>query len=120
MNAEQRSALRKLAEEATPGPWYSGSDYVTADLTFDSVLLQLNSTGSAADWFDLGYIAAANPQAILQLLDYIETLEKDAARYRWLSEYFVSDRADLDDALVACESMVALNIMIDAALGETE
>lgn len=33
-------------------------------------------------------IAACNPSSIRELLAYVESLEKDAARYRWLREQF--------------------------------
>lgn len=78
MNAEQRSALRKLAEGATPGPW---SKYLN---TMDDVIVRkMNEAGYEqcvisykSHYKNADYIAAANPSAILQLLDYIETLEQ--------------------------------------------
>lgn len=78
MNAEQRAALRKLAEEATPGPW---SKYLN---TMDDVIVRkMNEAGYEqcvisykSHYKNASYISAANPQAILQLLDYIDQLEE--------------------------------------------
>lgn len=41
---------------------------------------------------------------------------RDAQRYRWLVDYFVSDRDDLDDAIVAARTSEALSKVIDAAI----
>lgn len=125
MTPEQRAELRKAAEEATPGPWYAGNDWLTADMTFESVLLQLNSTGSSADGFDLKYIAAANPATILSLLDYVESLERDAARYRWLrDQHWVESEATfrlcLSDVEYLNQYHDALDYAIDAAMGVTK
>ena len=44
---------------------------------------------------------------------------KDAARYRWLSSYLISDDQTHDDAIVACRTVEQLTAVIDAATGET-
>ena len=44
---------------------------------------------------------------------------KDAARYRWLSSYLISDDQTHDDAIVACRTEGQLTVVIDAATGET-
>lgn len=98
MNAEQRAALRKLAEEATPGPWEivwyeckadrsdvkAGSAKKVGDVLWRVPkvigMMAPSENHWARDYIDapdedIDYIAAANPQTILQLLDYIETLE---------------------------------------------
>ena len=45
--------------------------------------------------------------------------EKDAARYQWLVAYFVSDRTDQDDAIVAASEVDVAQVtaVIDAAMG---
>ena len=73
MNDEQRAALRKLAEKATP---------VTTELYGDRYYTSAYSCALDITKEQDDFIAAANPSAILQLLDYIETLEKDAAQQR--------------------------------------
>ena len=87
MTAPSVTALRKLAEEATPGPWIAGDDddsdyFLIGPCDVDGIVYQpivkLHSEANAA------HLAAANPQAIISLLDYIETLEKDAGRYQYL------------------------------------
>ena len=60
MNKEQRAELRKAAEEATSAQW------------------ETQFVESAR------FAMVANPAAILSLLDYVESLERDAARYRYL------------------------------------
>ena len=40
---------------------------------------------------------------------------EDAARYRWLVDYLISDRYYLDDAIIACDSKQELDDVIDAA-----
>ena len=139
MNAEQRAALRKLAEEATPGPWISDWDgtetledgeyadvSVWAGKAFDGKFINNVSFDNAIA--DGAYIATANPSTILQLLDYIETLEKDAARYRYLRDdgegfdISVLERDAEDDELwVHGYPPEELEAAIDAAMqGETE
>ena len=71
--------LRKLAEAATPGPWVAGddedSDYFLVgphdgdEIVFHPVV-KLHPQNNAY------YIAAANPAAILALLDTIDSLTK--------------------------------------------
>jgi hypothetical protein len=50
------------------------------------------------------------------LLSRVEALEKEAKRYQWLTTYLVSDRDDLDDDLVACDSKNKFDEIIDAAI----
>lgn len=101
MTPEQLKELRKAAEEATPGPWIgcgpSFGDYMPAYLNE----VVVDRQGEEDDCYevcrspagldkesscDMAYIAAANPATILQLLDYVESLERDAARYRYLRD----------------------------------
>jgi hypothetical protein len=82
--------LRKLAEAATPGPWREGTVEKWnvfceqgADLSHERVLLRMNShfKGYAAD---AAFIAAANPTAVLALLDRIAAFEKlERAARNW-------------------------------------
>lgn len=81
--------LRRLAQAATPGPWY-----VTGKLTryvearIDGGLIQ-EVAACGPTKADGGYgpqqeanarlLAAANPAAILELLDRLEAAERDAA-----------------------------------------
>ncbi|HHW1589595.1 hypothetical protein [Pseudomonas aeruginosa] len=83
--------LRELAERASGGNWsYSpcveGQPFFGQvwDAAGDSLCVMDHMTGQANA--DGDYIAAANPQAILNLIAEVEHLRKDAARYRWLRE----------------------------------
>jgi len=87
--------LRKLAEAATQGPWIAGDDedsdyYLVGPPSFGTIVtnpvVQLHALNNAE------FIAAANPAAILELIDRVEKAEKDAERYRWLRKA-LSDRS---------------------------
>lgn len=71
---ETNTDLRRLAEQATPGPWAVGDDgYIEGpdDPTYGRKL-HWDTEGLGAIWrneADAAYIAAANPQRILALLD---------------------------------------------------
>lgn len=83
MNAEQRAALRKLAEEATQGPWNvydkargdGFTKYFGVDSEKKETVVLWDEFGGIMYSADASYIAAANPQAIRELLDYIDQLE---------------------------------------------
>jgi hypothetical protein len=40
----------------------------------------------------------------------------NAARWHWIANYLVGDRADLDDAIVGCETVDDLTAVVDAAM----
>jgi hypothetical protein len=84
--------LRRLAEKATPGPWKSFSEITgddawnpeeqTITIGAEGVLLATYKTeyveypDHEQNAANAAFIAAANPQAVLALLDRIEALEK--------------------------------------------
>jgi len=71
--------LRKLAEAATVGVWKaSGFSVNSKEHGWATIAnTELDYDGMAEN---AAYIAAANPAAILELLDRLEKAEKDAAR----------------------------------------
>lgn len=95
--------LRELAEKATPGTWWidSHGHRMSANGGSETVFIASEKMGEAKrhpetgnlshwpnDW-DASYIAAANPERALALLDEIEALQteceklrKDAERYQ--------------------------------------
>lgn len=75
--------LRRLAEAATVGIWKaSGFDVNSKEHGWATVAnTELDYDGMAEN---AAYIAAANPAAILSLLDRLEKAEKDAERLDWL------------------------------------
>ena len=97
MKKEQREELKRLATGATPGPWtfkrhtcsLSGEHTATDDWTVsgpksESICFEGNNPTLA----DPEYLAAANPQAITELIAALEAAEKDADRYRfWRNRY---------------------------------
>jgi len=99
--------LRKLAEAATQGPWIAGDDedsdyYLVGPPSFGTVVtnpvVQLHALNNAE------YIAAANPVAILDLLDRVEKAEKDAGRYQWLRNGPLVDGEICEELYVAVDS----------------
>ena len=71
--------LRRLAEAATPGPWEWDDDHARPGLrhgrSFGGVLFRCGAL-YGPDAGDAAYIAAANPAAVLGLLDALD--ERDA------------------------------------------
>jgi len=92
MTPEQLKELRKAAEEAKLGPWKIGameSGMVAIDSFHD-----LQVTGFI-DTEDAEFLLAANPATILQLLNYVESLERDAARWRTMSSLMFLGEVEL-------------------------
>ena len=130
----QLATLRKLAKEATPGPWsfYDDSNDGKTNrieiVAIGKTVARIYHSVPDEDLPNARLIATANPSTILQLLDYIETLEKDAARYRYLRDdgegfdISVLERDAEDDELwVHGYPPEELEAAIDAAMqGETE
>ena len=93
--------LRRLAQAATPGPWY-----VTGKLTryvealIDGGLIQ-EVAACGPTKADGGYgpqqeanarlIAAANPAAISELLDHLEAAEKEIESWKGVAKQFGND-----------------------------
>jgi len=92
--------LRKLAEAATQGEWWIDSHGMVMSQKGGRKMIFMTSermgepkrnpeTGNLSRWpndHDASYIAAANPAAILELIDRLERAEKDAARMDWLEQ----------------------------------
>lgn len=86
--------LRKLAEAATQGPWIAaGPSYGESLPVLLNCVVVEEDDGDTDDVCrdvltseDALYIAAANPAAILALLDRLEKAEKDAARWNYAVE----------------------------------
>lgn len=85
--------LRKLAENATPGPWRwtpdRGNEPFASDCgpTLKNAAEDLVVSAWGHDWWgitvddhDAEFIAAANPQAILGLLDELDDLRRGQGR----------------------------------------
>jgi hypothetical protein len=113
--------LKELAERAllcAPGEWFveNGIDQVR-DGESDFVC----ETGEDEP-IKATYIAAANPQAILGLIERLERAEADAARYRWLcaSAWYVGPEPRGDIEAVSWhdhnDTRQGVTTAIDAAL----
>ena len=77
MKKSEREELKRLAEEATPGPWTAAISSNMVNMvctTFETIC----ETGKNID--DALYISAANPAAILSLLAYVDRLEAQRDR----------------------------------------
>lgn len=86
--------IRQTAEAATPGPWFFGSFHrllIVADSrNKHNPIADMGDTAfpykGAQQYNDAAYIAAANPQVVIEMCDEIEALRKVAARYHWLRD----------------------------------
>lgn len=89
--------LRELATAATPGDWrYIGQGDIEDENGRDIGCVYLRSdSGPDANGM---FIAAANPQTVLALLDALEAEQRNAKRYRFLRDrrYRWHDRVFLD------------------------
>jgi hypothetical protein len=78
MTKEQRDELKRLAEAASDGPWYSGEGYEQGDPGFYIASKPTGLIIVSEDTLrqnDSAFIAAANPQAVMELLATIERLD---------------------------------------------
>lgn len=126
MTTDQRAELRRLAERATPGPWWNESGVLHAKNP--GVWSEANKScihpASCPEPYwenaepdqqrrDADFIAAANPSAVLALLDRADELEREVERLRQ-----IEDKALCWDALVReNESLKAENAKLCNAYG---
>lgn len=85
--------LKELATKATPGEWENGNrnDGVFMVLCYQKVSGRVNRRVhpiSTSEPCDAEYIAAANPETILELIDRIEKLEEVLKWYAEEERYF--------------------------------
>ena len=73
-----REELRKLAEAATPGPWSTAAFQLVIDVA------RRIDVGMCGHRDDAAFIAAANPAAVLGLLDQLDAAEAKLAAVREL------------------------------------
>ena len=96
-----RNELRRLAQKATKGNWYlSCGRYIYRDITVNDgdeewrpVIAMTDDDESQVNYeSNAAFIAAANPTAVLELLDEIERLRINAERYEWLrAQHYPAD-----------------------------
>ena len=80
MTDDDIKRLRRLAEQATPGPWrvnMKGHSYHEVARVNDLEIAPPNSVDLSHWTVDAAYIAAASPDVVLALLDEIERLRRD-------------------------------------------
>lgn len=123
MNDQNKAELRRLAEAATQGKWVTDGDSVNQHDNVIGHYVAHEKGGRIAEAFancmvrtdakcraNASFIAAANPAAVLSLLDEneqlraeAEPLRKDAGRYRWMRD--VAPRLLVKSPLIAmCNS----------------
>lgn len=84
-NIDKRE-LREAAEKATPGPWemeqeniwFTDEDGYTKHLAY---VQQGDDVDDKQDHYNTAYIAAANPETVMALLDELEAAEKRIAEF---------------------------------------
>ena len=124
------TALRTLAQSATPGPWaiephpYGNSparSIHVADRDADEfpVVSQLGcgccDVGLDADAEDLSYIAAANPATVLRLIDALEAVLDRARMEQDDAEYAMTYAAEIDDGPMLVSQQARKQAWADAA-----
>lgn len=89
---KEYSELRRLAEAATKcyGAMrvekdYNGVYQVVGDGSWNILSAWHTPDGKSKD--NAEFHAAASPDAVLELIAEVESLKKDAARYRWLRQH---------------------------------
>lgn len=97
MTDEQLKAIRDTAKKATPGSWWAGEckpadGHALAWLGNWFVDCEGGQRNYVDPSLDAAYIAAAQPATVIALLDEIESLRKDADRYRWLRDTYAEDK----------------------------
>lgn len=114
LTPERLAALRGVAEAATPGPW----DVVGLDGCGGPYALRMPHR-SGCTWYgvegikrreDAEYFVAMNRNTVLALLDEIERLRADAARYRWL-------RKGESDDIAVVRGLGAMDYGMSAVIG---
>lgn len=95
--------LRKLAEKSNPGPWIEKRDPFDVERIHivdqeDRIICSVRGTTRNCE-----FIAAANPQAIIEILDRLERYEKALRFYAKDSQFSTgekmtdSQKRDMDD-----------------------
>lgn len=121
--------LRRLAQEATPGPWKmlpvgdGRQKFAVADSEFLSILTVTDeggaTFGTVYDDADAEFIAAANPASISELLDRVEAAEKEIASWKGLAKQFGNEADALRAEVERMERdlrLIAETDPVDAAL----
>ena len=92
MTDDDIKRLKRLAEQATPGPWrvnMKGHSYHEVARVNDLEIAPPNSVELSHWTIDAAYIAAMSPSVTLALLREIGRLRADAARYAYLRDHML-------------------------------
>lgn len=126
--------LKRLAEAATPGPWHAAGGYLTVrdpeGRSFSNTIYHLDEMGQPGPMLafqavpfakssDAAYIAAANPQAILFLIEENERMREALEECREHLDRF-SDVVDGDYGAPEPNEAMQLVHAIDQALGASQ
>lgn len=86
MSNIDKQTLRQLADRAIPGPWEeeNGEVWIMRNGTANSILTGVcgDDTSGQQDSDNARFIAAANPETVLALLDELEAAEKQIAELK--------------------------------------
>jgi hypothetical protein len=109
MTPSTLSHLRALAEKATPGPWTSCGFAIQREDGRALAEVWLRNHPATQERADCDYIAAANPQVILALLDALEASEARLAGAEKVVEaarpyalHYTPQKGVLPDRLAEC------------------
>ena len=76
------------------------------------------ATEARVDWHYIG--GRVHIKALPAARAPADSVQEDAALWRWLAEYLVGTRTDLDDEIVACETVNDLRNLVEAAIKQGE
>lgn len=99
----------KLAEQQTPAT-AQAADSVPAPPPPPECETEAEKRAFAFGWF----------KALESERMKAESVQEDAALWHWLAEYLVGTRTDLDDEIVACETVNDLRKLVKAAIKQGE
>ncbi|EQA1621397.1 ead/Ea22-like family protein [Enterobacter asburiae] len=109
MSNIDKQALRQLATRATPGPWEeeNGEVWIMRNGTASSILTSIcgDDTSGQQDFDNARFIAAANPETVLALLDEL------GAKDRRISE-LESDNAYIKNRHKELDLLIGKNILV--------
>ena len=111
------------------GPWVRYEDHIAA------LAAGRATAAPAGDWLWVKLMdfckkrgfAPENFNDLFEIVDAAraasapaDIAQEDAALWRWLAEYLVGTRTDLDDEIVACETVNDLRKLVESAIKQGE
>lgn len=121
MTPADLSRLETLAREATPGEWETPADKPWRVYSGDVLIAVASGMTHPSDQVyadaNAAYIAAANPDAVLALIERVRELEGDAVRFAWIANHGVPIMPGAPGIYPTCgKGPAVLRRAVDAAM----